>query len=136
MVRKTLKTILISGLSLLPFFALASGTGGLGVNRGLDSIDFSRQTDPYYEQGKAIYRGKVKEYKGIKYCLFAPDQETKTTKIKSKTIKPFKGSKLQEFAKQLRSCDNFEEYTVTLLSRDDMLILLYYLNKRYKLKLA
>ena len=44
----------------------ASGAGGVGVNRGFDSIEIDR-TDPYYEHGKAIYRGKVKEYKGIKY---------------------------------------------------------------------
>lgn len=124
-------------LGVLPVVANASGSGGLGGGRSFGgSLDSPRQTDPAYEQGKAVFKGRIKEYGEVKYCLISTEAENGVAKIKRKSLKPFKGQTAQVLADALRFCDDNSTVPNKVLTRDDFLYLIYYLNKRYRLKLT
>lgn len=134
---------------LISSFAVASGGYG-----GSGTTGTVRQTDPVYEHGKAIYKGRIKQYSTFSYCLIAekpaalatdnndsiadePNIDTvSVVKIKSKTIKPYKGVSYQALADQLVNCDKPDQKAFGYLQKKDLVSLVYYLNKRYRLKLA
>ena len=111
----------------------ASGGGG-GSYGGTTSLP-AVQTDPWYERGKLIYSGRSKSYKGIKYCL-KTDQSTELLAIKSKVMKPYKKKTYNDLAADLYNCKVPTQQAASFLKEKDILALVYYLNKRYKLKLS
>lgn len=116
--------------------AFASGGGGGGgggfSGGGSYTAPQQRQVDTIYEQGKAIYRGRADGEPAISYCVAS---EGEILPIKGKTIKAFKKTSYQELAKNLYNCDNPESLVATELTRDSLLYVLYYLNKRHRLGL-
>ena len=132
--------ILFLALSLcFTLNAQASGGGGGGGYGGggfsTGTVAPQRQTDPVYEHGKAIYKGRVSSYKDISVCILSETDEAGFSKVKSKTIKHLKSTSYNEVAKNLVTCDDKDQLVFNLLSRNDTIALIYYLDKRYKLKL-
>lgn len=114
----------------------ASGGGGYGGGFSGSGVN-SRSVDRLYEAGKSIAKGRNKTYGKLKICVVdTQTEELEKVKIKSKTMKPYKGKTLVELANNLYDCENPEQPIFKVLSRDDMNLVLYYLNKRYKLKLS
>lgn len=133
-----MKSRLLIVASLMMFMSAAVFASGSGSYSGGSSAGGGSQkkTDPIYEYGKKLFKGKVKKYSKVKFCLVDDTQESGVKSIKGKTIKPFKGQSYQQLAEQLRNCDDGTQTGLSILERDDMLSLLYFLNKRYRLKLS
>ena len=92
--------------------------------------------DPLYEQGKAVFSGKTRSRsEKVDYCVVAPGG-TEAEKLKRKTVKPFKRASARQFALSLHDCDMPETKIAEILSQEDFRAVVYYLNKRYKLRLT
>lgn len=90
--------------------------------------------DPLYDHGKAVYTGKVRKYGKLKYCVTEPGNE-KLGKLKRKTLKPYKNGDIRVFINNLYNCDQPDQLIATVLVRDDLIAVLHYINKRYRLRL-
>ena len=97
------------------------------VPTGRDQIDHS------YEEGKSIYKGRAVGTKKIAYCV---DYEGQRVELKRKTVKQFRKASVQKFANSLYDCANPEKLIGAQVPPSDFRYVLYYLNKRYQLKLA
>lgn len=113
------------------FFASSTlaSTGGGGI-----SSSPKRVVDQAYEAGKSIYTGRNEVYGKLKFCINDTASAEKA-KVTRKTLKAYKGTNIQEFAANLYNCDAPEQQIYKQLDSEDMNLVLYYLNKRYKLKL-
>jgi len=69
----------------------------------------------------------------ISYCVTAGDVKLP---VKSKSIKPYKKTTYDNLAQNLYNCDKPDSLVANELSRDNLLYVLYYLNKRYRLNLT
>lgn len=114
---------------------MGSGSAGPDVGRAFGGSHQNR-TDPIYEQGKAVYKGRIKEYGKVKYCLVPQEPETAAVKIKRKSMKRYKKQSVTALVKDLRFCGQDSAKVTQVLSREHLSYLVYYLNKRYRLKLT
>lgn len=126
-----LRMMLFSGFFVLNCAAYASGSGGYGSNNTSSRLE-PRPVDPTYELGKSIYLGRSGAEK-IKYCI---DNGKEKIKLKTKTIKPFKGANVKSLAAKLYDCNKPDVQIAQKLNQNDFNLVMYYLNKRYKLKLS
>lgn len=131
MVKRAFGIVLAGTLALVGAAADASGSFG----RSQQLPERQRQVDPLYDQGKAVFKGRVRDYGKLKFCVADP-QSGELAKLKGKTVKPFREGDVNDFAASLYNCEMPEQQIAGLLTRDDLVAVVYYLNKRYKLKLA
>ncbi len=106
--------------------AFASGTLGAQGDAA------RRVIDERYEYGKSVYLGREPGTTRYEYCL---QHEGTAEKLKRRTLKPFRGGKAGDFARALVRCDAPEQQLLATLQPEQVRFVLYYLNKRYKLKL-
>lgn len=99
---------------------------------GAYSSGSARTVDETYEYGKSVYLGRASGAEKIKYCV---NVDGKPEKLKRKHLKPYKNGSTRAFAEALVDCDNPERLALTTVQPDQVPVVLYYLNKRYKLKL-
>ena len=130
--------LVLATLSMSAMFSTASFASGAygGAGGGLtggSSVAQPREIDPVYEAGKAIYTGRQKGIDKINYCVKVDDQ---LLPVKRKTLKPYKKTSYSKLANNLFNCDQPEAQIGTQLGREDLTFVLYYLNKRHRLKLA
>lgn len=92
-----------------------------------------RVIDERYEYGKSVYLGREPGVEKIAYCL---QSEDKPRKLRRRALKPFRGGPAGEFASALVNCNAPEQRALTGLKPEQARLVLYYLNKRYKLKLT
>jgi len=127
--------IFSAALALSSGSILASGGGsygGGGGGYGGGQIQ-QRQVDQTYEVGKAIFKGRQNGVARISYCIASGEVKLP---VKSKTIKAYKKTTYDELAKNLYNCDKPDSLVANELSKDNLLYVLYYLNKRYSLRLS
>lgn len=130
-----LALLLIASVALLVQSSASLASGGFsggGFSKGGARSQQQRQVDQNYEVGKAIYLGRAKGEPSLEYCI-AVGEEKKP--LRRKSLKTFKQSTYTDFAGSLYRCDEPEKLIADSLTRDSMLYLVYYLNKRHKLKL-
>ena len=121
---------LFSILTLVSGSALASGGfSDLGPPPGGQAP----VVDQVYVYGKSIYKGRAEGAEKIKYCVKV-DGEVK--KLRGSTAKLYRKGPVRDFALALIDCANPERLALTTMSRDHVPVILYYLNKRYRLKLS
>jgi len=125
-----MKYFMILCLTFFTSAAFASGGGGGGSSYNAPA----RVIDQNYEAGKNIYNGRSDAYGKLKFCVVDATTSEKVA-IKRATVKPYKGKTVLGFAENLYDCNNPEEQMIQQLDPNDMNLVLYYLNKRYKLKL-
>ncbi len=130
-----LQLVSVFSLCLLSTWVIASGSAGADVGRAFGG-GYESRTDPIYEQGKAVYKGRIKEYGKVKYCLVSAESETGAIKIKRKSMKRYKKQSVQALVNDLRFCEQESGKLTQVLSREHLSYLVYYLNKRYRLKLT
>ncbi len=94
-----------------------------------------RQVDPLYDQGKAVFKGRVRDYGKLRFCVVNPESG-ELAKLKRKTATQFRDAGVNDFAASLYNCEMPEQQIAGLLTRDDLVAVLYYLNKRFKLMLV
>lgn len=132
-----LSTILFStALALSSGSVFASGGGGGGSygggSYGGGQVQ-QRQVDQTYEVGKAIYKGRQSGVARISYCVASGELKLP---VKSKSLKTYKKTTYNNLAENLYNCDKPDSLVASELSKDNLLYVLYYLNKRYNLKLS
>lgn len=123
--------LLLAGVTIL----VASGamaSGGFS-SLGSNGTGGARLVDEVYEYGKSIYKGRADGTEKIKYCVKV-DGEVK--KLKRSTVKPYRKGLVKDFALALIDCKEPERLALMTMEREHVPVVLYYLNKRYKLKLT
>lgn len=129
-----LKLIFALLASLIASTSFASGgTGGLSGLSGGTGATPHRNVDESYEYGKAVYLGRLPESEKLKYCVLV-DGEVK--KVKRKTLKPYRKKTQVELANALYRCDDPSKLALHSVKQEQVAFVLYYLNKRFKLKLS
>lgn len=129
--------IILLAIALLAMLAysnlsLASGGRSGGYNSGRDMNTQQRQVDQVYETGKAIFNGRAKGEPSLQYCVAVGDQRVA---VQRKSLNTFKKSSFNDLATSLYLCDQPEKKVSESLSRDSLLYVVYYLDKRHKLDL-
>lgn len=119
---------------LLTNTVMASGTDGgapaertprIGTAKSLAAIT--------YERGKSLFKGRDQRYGKINYCVPVGDE---LKKVKKKSLQPFAGGSSKVLAENLYNCDVPDQKIQTVFNNVDMTALVFYLNKRNKLKLT
>lgn len=115
--------------------ALASGGygGGGGVSGGRSYTPAPKAVDTVYETGKSIFRGRQSGEPALSYCVISDGEKVP---VKRKSLKSYKKTNYSTLAENLYNCDDPETLISKQLTRDSMLYVLYYLNKRHKLGLS
>lgn len=111
--------------------ALASGGGSGPIVPPTGPVQ-ERVVDERYEYGKAVYLGREPGTTRIEYCLLVDGEPRK---LKRRTLKPYRGGSVVDFANALYRCDDPASLALLSLAEDQVPHVLYYLNKRYRLKL-
>ena len=136
MKRIFLLTIASAALLAQSSVSFASGGGGGGFSGGGGGGGFTpapqRKVDQTYEVGKAIFTGRAKGEPSLEYCIAV---EGEKVPVKRKSIKAYKEATYNDFARGLYNCDEPDKLVADSLTRDSLLYVVYYLNKRHKLKL-
>lgn len=109
----------------------ASGlSGGVGGTAG--STRAPREVDQVYEFGKSLYLGRAPGSKKVNYCVKVNGEPKK---LRSRSLRSYKGVKQLDFANALYNCNDPEQLALLELEKEQVAYVLYYLNKRYKLNL-
>jgi len=128
MKRLFLLTMASAALLAQSSVSFASGGGGGG---GFTPAP-QRKVDQTYEVGKAIFTGRAKGEPSLEYCIAVDGEKVP---VKRKSIKAYKEATYNDFARGLYNCDEPDKLVADSLTRDSLLYVVYYLNKRHKLKL-
>ncbi len=125
--RQHLITFITVFAVLISPLATASGGGGFGQG------GFSqKKVDQQYELGRSYYKSKQADGSTLTYCLRNGDS---LSKLSRKSVRPFKKGPVSAFVDNLYSCNNPDLKISELVNDDQGEAILYYLNKRFKLKL-
>ena len=130
-----LASALVLGLlaSLIASSGFASGGSGGGPGAPNVGSPQQREVDESYEYGKAVYLGRLPDSEKVKYCVLV---EGEAKKLKKRTLKPYRRKTLKELANALYRCDDSSKLALKSLKREQVAFVLYYLNKRFRLKLS
>ena len=107
---------------------LASGGGGF------DQSGFSqKRIDQQYETGKSYYKSRQADGSRLEYCVKSNDS---LKKLSRRSVKKFKKGPASEFVASLYSCADPNLKIAEAVPDDQGDAILYYLNKRFKLRLT
>lgn len=109
--------------------SIASASGGGGIK---SSTSTQPKVDRLYEEGKSYYKAKLVDGTRLEYCI---KDNSGLTKLSRKSVKPFKRGSSTDFVNSLYSCADPGLKIADAISADQGDAILYYLNKRFKLKL-
>lgn len=125
--RQILLTVVTVFAVILSPLAMASGGGGFGQG-GYSQ----KKVDQQYQLGRTYYKAKQADGSTLTYCIKKGDS---VSKLSRKSVKPYKRGTVSAFVDSLYSCDNPELKISELVDDNQGEAILYYLNKRFKLKL-
>lgn len=121
----TVISLVAASMLLTVNSSFASGGGGFGGNS-------TYKVDKQYELGKSIYKSRLPDGSKLTYCV---ETEKGLKKISRRAVKSFKKGPASAFVNSLYNCKQPSQKIVDLISGDQGRSVLYYLNKRYKLRL-
>ncbi len=128
--------IVLCAALILPGLGSASGTvPGNAPNFDPRRSQFGRPVDQLYEIGKALYKGRTGDHGKLKFCVAEKGADV-GPKIRGKSVKPFKGGNAHAFADHIYNCDDPEQRLTKLMGEPEVFAVLYYLDKRYKMKMT
>jgi len=119
-------TCLAAGITLVSPQLLASGGGG---SFGSTS---SARVDKQYELGRSFYKSRQANGNQLKYCVQSGNE---LKKLSRRSVKQFKNGSASAFVDSLYSCNDPDLKIADLVPAGQGDAILYYLNKRYKLRL-
>ena len=128
-------------VSMATATAWASGGGGGFGGGGPSYSGSTSRTDPAYERGKKVAKGRAPSIRGLKVCVAVsseePDEDGQliAKKLSARVLRPLRETSPNELARRLVDCKDVEQRAAGKLSRRDLSDLVHYLNKRYKLRL-
>lgn len=126
--------ILVLTVLLFSSKALASGSySGGDFSRGGSnySAPAPKAVDQAYEYGKSIYFGRFKG-KVVSYCINRNDV---SSPVKRSSIRAVRGVSYTQLGDLLYNCENIEQTMSSILNKNQLNAVAYYLNKRYRLNL-
>jgi len=130
---QTLVSMLLCTACSLTLASISYASGSFSGTGRVSGFGNERKVDQFYEVGKAIYSGRLKDTAKIDYCV---DTGTEIVALSRKSIKPYKKKAKQTLFENLYNCDNTEKIVAYELGADKTSYLIYYLDKRYKLKMT
>ncbi len=132
--KNTVKLAAVASVALL-MSASVFASGGYGGGGGFSSgsrAPAPRAVDTVYETGKAIFNGRQRGEPSLSYCVVADGEKVP---VKRRSLRDYKKTDYNTLAQNLYSCDEPKTLIAEQLTRDSMLYVLYYLNKRHRLGL-
>lgn len=126
------RVVLVSLVSTILMTQASLSHASGGYSGGNSDRSRYRAVDQDYEQGKAIYRGRKAGEPTLEYCILVDGEKVP---IKRKSIKAYKNTSYEDLAANMYQCDQPEKQIANGLTRDSLIYVLYYLNKRHKLNL-
>ena len=127
MIRTTLLSIAF--LSIISSTAFASG-GGASYGGSYNSKP--KAIDTKYEYGKTVYQGRAKKVGKVSFCVANGNS---VTPVKASSLRPFKKGSVRNLTSSLYDCDNTSQKISDKISSKDLSYVVYYLNKRFRLRL-
>lgn len=125
---KRAHTILLASVSLMLSSTLLASNGG-GFNTGGFS---SQRIDQQYELGKSYYKSPQANGTRLEYCI---KNDSGLSKLSRKSVKRFKNGTVSSFVDSLYNCADPAAKIADVVPDDQGDAILYYLNKRFKLRL-
>ncbi len=117
-------------LFLVSSNTLAFGpVGGVGQSNARTML----RVDEYFLNGKKIASSRDTSIGKITLCL---KSDNGAVKLKRKTLAPYIGATTDDFINSIHECDKPEVPISERLGKDNTAYIVYYFNKRYKLKLT
>ena len=126
-------------LSMFMFMCLGSphafAFGGMAAMAPgqTSNVRSMRNIDESFLHGKKIVSNRDKSVGKIALCLTTNNE---TAKLTRKTLKPYTGVTTNAFINSIHECDKPETPIIERLGVADTADVVYYFNKRYKLKLT
>lgn len=99
------------------------------------STSSSSRVNVTYEQGKALFKGRDRRYGKVKYCVTAANGSG-LEKVRKRSLKPYAGRSAKLLVDNLYNCDQPDQKIQNLLGSTNTATVVYYLNKRHKLRLT
>jgi len=116
--------------SLMIASSLATASSGGGFNQsGLSS----QRIDQQYEAGKSFYKSPQADGTRLEYCL---KSDSGLKKLSRRSVKSYKRGPATAFIDDLYSCADANLKIADAVPDDQGDAILYYLNKRFKLRLT
>lgn len=122
-------TIGLTILLLASTSVSASGGGG-GFSSGGSA---RQQIDQQYELGKSYYKARQADGTKLEYCVKVDD---KLKKLSRRSVKKFKRGSVDQFINALYNCADPDQRIADVVADQQGSAILYYLNKRFKLRLT
>lgn len=115
---RTTRVLLSLALIIPVSGALASGvSGGFPASGGAP-----RQVDEVYEQGKALYLGRVPGSQKIKYCVKV---DGALKKIRGRSLRSYRGANQLDFANALYNCSKPDDRALLSIKKEEVAYVLY-----------
>jgi len=126
--------------ALTCLFVTSASISHLSIASGGYDSDYTFNSKPKpidhtYEAGKSIFKGRKDIYKPHTFCILDANSN-QVKKVKRSTVRPFKKQSANSFADSLYSCKETSKSARDILSQNDITFLVYYLNKRFSLRLT
>ena len=126
---KTTFKILFPVIGLVASATVLASNGG-GFNTGASS---SQRIDQQYELGKSYYKSSQADGTRLEYCVKGNGG---IKKLSRRSVKKFKKGSVDEFVGSLYNCAIPDQKIADVVSDEQGAAILYYLNKRFKLRLS
>jgi len=128
---------IVGTISLVAVSAWASGgSGGYGGGGSPQ-----QRTDAAYERGKKVAKGRAPSAHGFEVCVAVSSEEADedgrlvAKELSAGSLRPLRKTSPGQVAARLVDCTDASRLASDQLSQRDLSDLVYYLNKRYRLRL-
>ena len=121
--------------------ASAGASGGSGGYGGGGNYSPQQRTDAAYERGKKVAKGRAPSARGFEVCVAASSEEADedgslvAKELSAGSLRPLRKTSPGQVAARLVDCTDATRLASDQLSQRDLSDLVYYLNKRYRLRL-
>lgn len=118
--------------------ALASGGYGGGSRGGGYGGGYRSAADPIYDRGKALFNGRARAHRGLAVCVAEDTDDgasVEGVRASRSSLRDYRRGTVRALAERLVHCDAPTQLVGNQLDAEEFQALLYYMNKRYALKL-
>lgn len=105
----------------------ANGGGGFG------GIENETPVDKYYDLGESYFKSRSADGSRLEYCVLTRNSGLK--KLSRRSVRSFRNGEESVFVDKLLHCDEPAVKIVEIVPDEERDAILYYLDKRFKLRL-